>query len=430
MTRYAWIFLNVFFFVSSGAGALDLDSGAYGDIADYLNSIYGVDNNAGLSAFPVLNVPMGGRSEGMAGSFAAAADDVSFIDYNPAASSMLNRSELAFFHNNWIADTKLEGLAFNSRLGNLGLAAGAKWLYTPFTEYNLYGDRVSKGYYSEAAAALNASYNFLAGYYFSGISLGASLKGALRLVPDYSSADDDGDIQGEPISGSGASQSAAMAMADLGLLTRFNFLKAYSSRENNFSLALALRNAGPPVMGDPLPTSVTAALAYKPLRPLLFAFDFFLPLNLADFSLAEKPYWSAGLSVAAASFLSMRAGLLAKAGNVRITLGSSIILDRMALELNYTLDLLTQLQPLNRLSLGLRFDLGDQGRQALSDKVDSLYLAGLEAYSREDYAGARSLWEEALALNPRFDPAREGLASLRHTMEVRERIDQMQRLDF
>ena len=39
---------------------------AYGNIADYLNGIYGIDENAGLTAFPVLNIPMGGRAEGMA----------------------------------------------------------------------------------------------------------------------------------------------------------------------------------------------------------------------------------------------------------------------------------------------------------------------------------------------------------------------------
>jgi hypothetical protein len=156
-------------FLTGTARALDFDPDSYGSISDYLNSIYGPDPNTGLTAFPVLNVPMGGRSEGMAGAFCAVSDDISFIEFNPAGSSVLSRSELAVFHNNWIADTKIEGIAWASCYKDLGFAASGKWLYTPFIEYNIYGERVSKGYYSEGTAALNVSYNFLQGYYFSGL---------------------------------------------------------------------------------------------------------------------------------------------------------------------------------------------------------------------------------------------------------------------
>ena len=429
MKRYLLLFCIIIFLFLSGTGAaLDFNPGGYGSITDYLNSIYGPDANAGLTAFPVLKVPMGGRSEGMAGAFSAVCDDISFIEYNPAGSSMLSRSELALFHNNWIVDTKVEGLGYASRYKDLGFGAGAKWLYTPFTEYNIYGERVSKGYYSEGVATLNVSYNFFRKYYFSGLSLGANLKGAFRLVPDYTDADDQGNNSGQLISGSGLSQSTVMVMADFGALTRFDFLKPYRSRDKNSSVALVFRNLGPPAMGEPLPTVITAALAYKPLRPLVFAFDFSVPLNLTDVSLSEKPYWAFGFAGEVTSFLSMRAGLMGKAGNVRITVGSAINLEKISLDVNYTLDLLTQMQPLNRVSLGVRLDLGDQGRKALSARVDELYLAGLDAYSRSDLRTAKSCWEEVLRLDPRFEPAREGLAVITRTLEVEERVNEMQNL--
>jgi tetratricopeptide (TPR) repeat protein len=418
------LFSVIFLFTAVLAPALNVDTDAYGSISDYLDSIYGADDNAGLTAFPVLNVPMGGRSEGMASAFGAVSDDISFLEYNPAGSSMLSRSELAFFHNNWIADTKIEGAVFASRFKNLGFAAGGKWLYTPFTEYNMFGDRVSKGYYSEAVAVLNGSYNFLSGYYFSGISVGASIKGAFRFMPDYT--DDEDHI----ISGSGQSQSAAMAMADVGVLTRFDFLKPYNSRERNTSAALILRNLGPPAMDDPLPTVATAALSYKPLRPLLFSFDFSYPINMRDPALSEKPYWAAGAAVNITSFLSMRTGLLFKSGNIRLALGSAIDLNKISLDVNYTLDLLTQMQPLNRVSVGIRFDLGDQGRKQTASRVDELYLAGLDAYARGNYPEAQYYFEEVLKIDPKFDPAREGLKTIQHGLSVQQRIDDMQRLDF
>ena len=420
----------ILLFLSGIAAALDFNNNGYGSISDYLNSIFGPDPNAGLTAFPVLKIPMGGRAEGMAWAFTAVSDDISFIEFNPAGSSMLARSELALFHNNWIADTKIEGAVYASRYKDLGFAAGGKWLYTPFTEYNMYGDRVSKGYYSEGVGILNVSYNFFRSYYFPGVSVGANIKGAFRIVPDYSDADDQGNNEGQLISGSGRSQSTAMVMGDIGLLTRFNLLKFYSHREPNTSAALVFSNIGPPAMGDPLPSEITAALAYKPIKPLLFSFDFSVPLNFHDASLSEKPYWALGIAGDITKFLSLRTGFLARAGGVRIALGSAIQFEKIALEINYTLDLMTQINALNRVSLGLRLDLGDQGRNLKTQKVDELYLAGLDAYSRMDLDTARTYWEEALSIDPRFSPAKEGLNVIYKTQQTEERIQDMQRLYF
>ena len=397
----------------------------YGNIADYLNNIYKIDDNAGLTAFPILNIPMGGRAEGMGMAFSAVSDDISFIEYNPAGSSMLPFSELAFFHNNWIADTKIEGLAYANRIKDLGFAVGGKWLYTPFTEYNIYAERVSSGYYSEGVAILNASYNFLSGFYFSGISVGVSLKGAFRVMPDY--ADDD---LGTVIGGSGADQSSLMGMADIGLLTRFNLFKFYTSREKNMSAAFVMRNLGPSSMGEALPTSIGAGISYKPIRPLLLALDFNLPVNLTGFSSSEKPNVSLGVSAAVTKFLSMRAGVLYRPGSSRFSIGSEINLSKIAINVNYSLDLLTQTQPLNRVSLGVRFDLGDGGRQKAAYKSEELYLLGLEAYSRANVPDARLCWEEALRLSPKYEPAREALEMLEKRQGLVERVDELIYLDF
>jgi hypothetical protein len=417
--------LILFFLALFPAAGVDFDHDSYGSVADYLDEIFGMDDNAGLTAFPILNIPIGGRAEGMASAFAAVADDASFVEFNPAGSSMLSRSELAFYHNNWIGDAKIEGLVYTTRVKNLGLAAAGKWLYTSFTEYNLYGEQVSKGYYSEAEAALNVSYNFFSGYYFSGLSLGANIKGAFRFVPDYADKESDSVIYG-----SGRDQSAGMAMADLGALTRFNFLKFYHSRERNSSAALVIRNLGPPSMGEALPSSIAAALAYKPLRPILLSFDFSLPFNMTDLELSGKPWWAAALSVGVTNFLSMRGGFMAKPGNLRLTLGSAVNLKKISLDVNYTMDLLTQLQPLNRVSLGVRLDLGDQGRARLAAEVDRFYLEGMNAYAQGDYLLARNNWQEALRLNPRFVPAQESLALLEEVMAVQGRLEDLQRLDF
>jgi hypothetical protein len=273
-------------------------------------------------------------------------------------------------------------------------------------------------------AVLNASYNFFSGYYFSGISFGMNLKGAFRLMPDYTDSYDN------IIRRSGLSQSAAAVMADFGILSRFDLFKTYAARERNASAALVIRNVGFPALDEPLPTTISAAVSWRPIRPVTFALDMTVPLNLMDISLSEMPYAALGINANITSFLSMRAGFLYKAGSSRISIGSAIILDSIAIDINYTLDLLTQLQPLNRVSLGVRFDMGDRGRRQLSDRVDELYLLGLEAASRGNNADARLCWEEALRLNPRFEPAMEGLTMLNSRESLTQRVDELYRLDF
>jgi tetratricopeptide (TPR) repeat protein len=126
----------------------------------------------------------------------------------------------------------------------------------------------------------------------------------------------------------------------------------------------------------------------------------------------------------------MRMGVLFKAGSTRLALGSAVALNKIALDVNYTLDLLTQIQPLNRVSIGVRFDLGDQGRQQNANQVNALYLAGLDAYAQRRYEEARHNWEEALKRDPKFDPARESLRILEGQEAIERRIDELQRLDF
>jgi hypothetical protein len=413
----------------------DFNEDGYGSLADYLNDIYGYDKNAGTSAFPVLNVPVGGQAEALAGAFSAVADDASFIDYNPAGSSRLERTNLSFFHNNWIADTKVEGAYFGMKEKDFGFGAGTKWIFTPFTEYNMWGERVAKGYYAEGVVAANGSINFFPGYYFTGLSLGVNVKAAFRIVPDYTGADNDQSNnsanEDQVIDGSGASQSAMALMADVGLLTRFNFLKAYNARDKNFSLALVIRNLGTPditfgLLEDPLPTVAVAALSYKPLRPLLIAVDFCQPMNLWSVKESEKFYISFGIQGSIADFLALRTGFMLKAGSSRFTLGTAIKVAGISFDINYTLDLLTQFRPFNRVSIAAKIDLGDRGRSLTSRKVDEYYLAGLESYSAGEDTEAKRLWQEALNLDPHFDPAEEGLSAIRATEALQRRLDAMQ----
>jgi hypothetical protein len=417
------LFLLSFNAFAQSTSQIDFNSTAYGAMADYFGKT-GADPNAGLTAFRSLFIPMGGRYEGMGTAFTAVADDSSFIESNPSASSQLPNTEFAVTHNNWISDSKVEGVIYSVRFNDLGIGLGGKWLYLPFSEYDTFGEKVSKGYYSEATAVLNLSYNFFSGYYFSGISAGGNLKATYRGVPDYTNSN------GVLTAGSGASQSALAVMADFGMLTRFNLLKLYSSRSRNASIGLALKNFGPPSFGEPLPTVFTAGISYSPLRPMLFSFDANWPINLVDSSLSEQFYWAMGTNISIADFFAIQGGFMLRDAVPRISVGATIDISKVSFVVDYTLDLTTQLQqPLNRISIDAKINLGDGGRLAQSQKVEELYLAGLEDYAKGDIEGAILQWQGALAIDPSFDPARESLTAAKNTQKLNQRMNEIQKLE-
>jgi hypothetical protein len=394
---------------------LGVRADTYSDIYQIISNILGIDQNAGRTTMRSLLIPMGGLEEGMGTAYSAVSKDASYFESNPAASSLLDSTELSIFHNNWIADTKIESAVYTIRYKNLGIGVGGKWLYLPFDATNDFGDRVGAGYYSESMLGLNASYNFFPGFYSSGLSAGATAKLVYRSMPVVDN-------------GATAGNSALGVMIDAGLLSRFNLFKFYSSRDKNFSLALTVKNLGPPVQGDPLPTEATFGLAYSPIRPLIVSLDVTQPIDLVDISTSEQLSIAGGALMQVSDFFQIHGGMLVEGGNPRITIGSTFDVQLARITVNYTLDLTTQFTPLNRVSVQAAFSLGDLGRGDIAKKVDTLYLSGLDAYARGEIDAAIALWDEALKLDPTFDPAKESRKAALASKGLKQTIIELQNL--
>jgi hypothetical protein len=391
----------------------------------YISGIFEplVDPNEGETAFRSLLIPGGGRSEAMGSAFSALANDISFFETNPAGSATMKNTELAVFHNSWIADSRLETVSFTQRDDNLGYGASIRCFYVPFTEYNTFGERVSRGYYTETFGTLNISYNFLSGYYFKGIATGANLKAGFRSMPDYS--DNYGHLQ----KGSGMDQSAFTIMGDFGAQTRFNFLKLYNSRDPNFFLGATARNIGPPVKEEPLPSVVTVGAAYKPANPVTISGELQKPLNFVDLSRSGIPVFGTGVSIDFAKFFTFLAGFQLKGANPRVSIGGEMNVNDIQFNVNYTLDLTTQAAIFNRISLAAKLNLGDRGRESRRERVEELYIRGLRLYASGELESAIDLWQEALEIDKRFDPAIEGITTAQTTIEIQARIRELQQIE-
>lgn len=403
------------------------------DIADVFSFM--VDDNEGTTAFRSLLIPFGGRTESLGSAYTGLCDDINYLQFNPAAGSIQTETQTALFHNSWIADSKLETLAYTTRFKNkphLSLGGYASCFYLPFTEYNLFGDRVAGNYYTETVVAFNASYNFLAGYDFKGLAAGFSLKAGWRGMPDYTDNNTDAII-----GGSGLAQSALAVMCDFGIMMQFNFLKFYSSRAPNVRIGFAARNIGAAFTGfgesirldDPLTSTVSAGISLKFIKPITVSFDFVQPLNLMKIDTYLIPYFNSGISIQFASFVSFLAGFSLKGANPRISTGFEFEVAKIRLNLNYSLDFTSSLAPVNRIGLSAKLLLGDKGRSIISSKVDEYYQMGLKYYADSKWEDAIVIWQEALKLDNRFDPAIQGIKSARHQIDMLRKIKESLLLD-
>jgi hypothetical protein len=212
-------------------------------------------------------------------------------------------------------------------------------------------------------------------------------------------------------------------MADLGLLTRFNFLKSYSSREKNFSVGLTAKNLGITTDGEPLPTEASLGFAYSPLRPVTITTDFNYPFSLDPAVPAERWNVAAGMDMRVTDFFALQSGFHYRGGNPRFSLGSELLTDTMAFNVNYTVGLDTQVSaPLDRLSVVASLDLGDRGRYQRQRIVEEQYIAGLEAYAMGRVAMAVAHWEAALELDPDYTPAEENLATALTSLALQQEL--------
>ena len=144
---------------------------------------------------------------------------------------------------------------------------------------------------------------------------------------------------------------------------------------------------------------------------------------------ASKPGFATGISVYFTEFISIQTGFLLERGKPRITMGSEIKLDDVSFIVNYSLDLTTQFGSPDKFSVQARLNLGDQGRGEIQDRVDSLYREALLAFAKGELAKALNLCEEAVALDPGFDPARETIKTLKRTLELQDELEVLRILE-
>lgn len=376
------------------------------------SSVVKVDPNAGLTTFPILDIPGSGIYDGMAGAYTAMSGDSGFLEANPAAASYLQETTLSFFHREWIGDSSVESITYADRKSFFGYGLKAKFLYLPFTAYNEWGERDARAYYTESVFTGGVAKRFFPSYYFSGLSLGISAKALYRSTPQVL------------YEGSGVgSQSNSALLITPGIMTKFDFLEFYSSTNENTSIGLVVRNIKLADLKDEyLPTEFITALAYSPIRPWTVNFDYIIPIQTEIPK--ERNSWAVGQTIQFTDFFSIQSGMRILSGNLRIALGAGISFDDLDLSINYTIDA-TGGAALDKFSTEATLKLGDRGRGDKIFKRNEYYREALKLYSRGELKRALEYFRAAYKTDPTFTPAYESIVLLERELDL---VDKMERL--
>ena len=305
-----------------------------------------VPEYAGGTAFPLLDIPFGGRYEAMGGAYTAVGGDAGSLEANPSGTALSAGPVLSFFHHEWIADSAIESVVFITSTGPIGLGIGAKYFRVPFTEYDSGGGRVSSGTFTEVVGIANASLRFVNTEYLS-ISAGANVKVAFRHVPESIVPD----------------QTAVAVPFDLGLLSDVRFLDFSSTGRRNLGVGFSVRNVGAVVelLDSPLPTALSGGVSYSPFSFLLLSGDVSVPIDLSAMAARWQDLsYAAGVSVRFARFLDIHSGARIEAASPGFSLGATVHLGQLSFDAIYSTNLALGLNPLDSLSIGAALDLAPE----------------------------------------------------------------------
>ena len=110
-------------------------------------------------------------------------------------------------------------------------------------------------------------------------------------------------------------------------------------------------------------------------------------------------------------------------------MGGEVNISDVQISANYTLDLSSQVTNISRISVGVKFLLGQDKRDEKLSTVKKLYVQALKEYNNKNYEKAIELWKEILTIDKRYDPAIEGIARAEQQLQLLEEIKKILFLD-
>jgi hypothetical protein len=286
---------------------------------------------------PMLKLIYGSRAISLGGAYSGVANDVYYMDSNPAGGDPKKVFKVSLIHQEWIEDVNFEGIRLSRGITDqLYVGLGFTYLYLPFTYYDEYG-------YSDGTT-----------YTIS------------QLYPG---------------------QSYFLFAADLGIISRTNILKTFIGPEPSLTAGLTVKNIGYSAFMEKLPTEVHLGMSYRVLRNLLITGEavvpFYEPISGsvgAEFDIAKTFFLQAGLQIVENPMLGVGFGYRNKDFNIYASYTPSMAFRNM-------------------MSVSVEFTFGQTKSQEIEKEIEQLMVKALDLFGEKNYEEALKNIDKVMELD-------------------------------
>jgi hypothetical protein len=318
----------------------------------------------------MLKMVYGARALAMGGAFVGLADDLYYMDSNPARGDVSDNIKVSILHQEWIADVNYEAIRLAKGFREqVFVGLGFTYLYLPFTHYDIFGESIGNSHIlSQSLGTLNFGYTFKK----FDVSVGTNLKFYYNHIPE------------ELYPG----QSYFLFAFDLGIIARINLLKRYVSNEPSLTFGLALKNFGSSNEVERLPTEVHVGASYRLFQSLLLSTEFALPVF-------EPVYGALGAEFNFNEMFFIEGGMQIK-NNPMFALGLGYKRNNIRLDVSYT----PSIAFYNVIGVSLTYSFGEMRSQRNKLDVEKNLLNAADRFENGKYDEALKIVERVLELYP------------------------------
>ena len=323
----------------------------------------------GESGPPMFKLIYGSRALSLGGAYTGVANDVYYMDSNPAGGDTAEVFKLSLIHQEWIEDANYEAVRLSRGFKNqLFIGLGFTYLYIPFTYYDEYGYGSGDYTISQCMGTLNAGYLFRK----YNVAVGANLKAFYNYVP--------ADLY--------AGQSYMIFAADVGIISRTNILKTYIGPEPSLSAGVTLKNIGYSRTMGRLPTELHAGVSYRLVKNLLLTGELVVPFYEpiygavgAEFDIAKTFFLQGGVQLTENPMAGVGFGYRKKDFNINASYTPSLAFRNM-------------------MSVSVEFTFGYSEGVEKAKEIERLMVEALDAYKERDYQKAMETADKVFELDP------------------------------
>ncbi len=358
------------------------------------SAVYSYTGEAGP---PMLKMIYGSRVLSLGGAFVGLADDVFYIDSNPAGGDTRSIYKVSILHQEWIEDVNYEAvrIAFGFQ-DRFFCGAGFTYLYLPFTYYDYYGWTSGQSHIiSQSLGIVNFGYTFQR----INISVGGNIKVFYNYVPEELYA----------------GQSYLLFASDIGAIARTNIFKLFIGPEPSLTFGLAIKNIGYSGVIEKLPIEVHAGVSYRLLRNLLFTTEIALPFF-------EPIYGSLGAELDFNRRFFLEAGVQIKE-NPMFAVGFGYKREDFRINVSYT----PSIAFYNMISVSLSYYFGETKVEGRPKMIEDLLIKAGRYFRDEKYEEALEMVDEVLGIEPENRRAILLKDAIKVKMKLEEELKQLKK---